>query len=114
MNIHAVCSESAPEIVLYQHDEGDPMNPRGLLLAYAEKSVKPVVSDFDPFLVASRGMGYNELSEEQSDLISWLLDGAHDILKHKDTEGWTARWLSFLKKEDKRGFHPTAPTYGFG
>eukprot|EP00427_Karlodinium_veneficum_P058035 CAMPEP_0169408372 /NCGR_PEP_ID=MMETSP1017-20121227/58660_1 /TAXON_ID=342587 /ORGANISM="Karlodinium micrum, Strain CCMP2283" /LENGTH=331 /DNA_ID=CAMNT_0009515461 /DNA_START=22 /DNA_END=1014 /DNA_ORIENTATION=- len=114
MNIHAVCGDSTPKIVLYQHDEGDPMNPRGLLVAYAEKTVKPVVSDFDAFLVASTGMHYEPLPAEQAELAKWTLQGAREILKDPTADGWTSRWLSHLKEENARGFHPVAPKHGFG
>merc|ERR1711957_1111482 len=53
MNLHTLRASGEPLVVLYQNDESDSMNPRGLLIAYAEKYVKPVVSDFDTFLVAS-------------------------------------------------------------
>ena len=59
MNLHAVRGDSSPPVVLYQFDQADPMNPLGLLIAYAEKQVKPVVSDFDTFTVGSRGMRYD-------------------------------------------------------
>ena len=42
---------STPSIVLYQFDLADALNPLGLLVAYAEYFVKPVVSDFDTFTV---------------------------------------------------------------
>ena len=55
MNRHALREEkSEPPVVLYQFDQRDPMNPLGLLMAYAEDCVKPVVSDFDTFLVGSK------------------------------------------------------------
>jgi hypothetical protein len=118
MNIHAVCHESEPRIVLYQHDDGDPLNPRGLLIAYAEQSVKPVVSDFDAFLVASKGMKYQELAEDQAELVKWMLEAVQGIFQGQamcpTDETWTTRWLIFLKSENVRGFHPTPPKYGYG
>ncbi|CAE7390210.1 pkaR, partial [Symbiodinium natans] len=63
MNLHAVRDETSnPRVVLYQYDATNPMNPHGLLIAYAEewtaphsskvvRTVKPVVSDFDTFTV---------------------------------------------------------------
>ena len=41
------------------------MNPLGLLMAYAEETVTPVVSDFDTFLVGSRGVQYAATPPEQ-------------------------------------------------
>ena len=67
MNLHAVRGDSEPDVVLLQYDLGDPMNPLGLLIAYAEKEVKPVVSDFDTFTVGSRGMRYDlQMPPEQA------------------------------------------------
>eukprot|EP00927_Polykrikos_kofoidii_P039723 TRINITY_DN34052_c0_g1_i1.p1 TRINITY_DN34052_c0_g1~~TRINITY_DN34052_c0_g1_i1.p1 ORF type:complete len:1293 (-),score=179.43 TRINITY_DN34052_c0_g1_i1:7-3885(-) len=115
MNIHAVVNGSEPRIVLYQYDEGDPMNPRGLLVAYAERTVKPVVSDFDAFLVASRGVTYEPLPEEQLELVSWSLDIAEEIMSSPvDGVSWTSRWLECLKREALHGFSPDIPKYGFG
>merc|ERR1719337_642110 len=65
MNLHAIRDVSEPKVVLFQFDEADPMNPRGLLIAYAEDSVKPVVSDFDTFTVASKNMNYDPVPDEQ-------------------------------------------------
>lgn len=41
MNLHATRGTSSPQVVLYQHDLADPMNPLGLLVAYAEQQVLP-------------------------------------------------------------------------
>lgn len=114
MNLHAVCQHSRPEIVLFQHDEADPMNPRGLLIAYAEKTVKPVVSDFDAFLVASRNMHYQRLPKEQAELVNWCLNRVESVLKTPGSESWTTRWLGVLKEESDKGFHPHVPEFGFG
>ena len=48
--------KTEPRVVLFQWDKTDPMNPLGLLIAYEEEKVVPVVSDFDTFLVGSKGM----------------------------------------------------------
>merc|ERR1719316_351151 len=114
MNLHAVRDVSEPKVVLYQYDESDPMNPRGLLIAYAEKLCKPVVSDFDTFLVASKGIEYAPLPNEQEALIMWGLDHTENILNSLDHNPWTSRWLDVLKKENERGFHPKFPKYGYG
>lgn len=66
MNLHAVRGNSSPTVVLYQQDLADPMNPLGLLIAYAEAHVKPVCSDFDTFLLGSRGMKYEVLPPQQA------------------------------------------------
>ena len=42
MNLQAVRGDSKPKVVLYQFDQDNAMNPHGLLIAYAEATVKPV------------------------------------------------------------------------
>ena len=78
MNLHSVrdgarqiltgqIDATKPPVVLYQFDLSDPMNPHGLLIAYAEEQtgVKPVCSDFDTFTVGSKGMSYAAMKPEQ-------------------------------------------------
>lgn len=113
-NLHAIRDKSDPKVVLYQFDEQDTMNPRGLLIAYAEKFVKPVVSDFDTFLVGSRGMQYDQLPIDQAKLVMWTLDHTSKILRSPDHNNWTSRWLTVLKEEGAKGFHPEIPKFGFG
>jgi len=114
MNLHAIRDASEPKVVLFQFDEADPMNPRGLLIAYAEDLVKPVVSDFDTFTVASKGMNYEPVPEDQQKIVCWMLEQAEAVLKTPDHNPWTVRWLEVLKKEGEKGFHPKFPKYGFG
>jgi len=84
------------------------------LIAYAEDLVKPVVSDFDTFTVASKGMSYEPVPEDQQKIVCWMLEHAENVLKTPDHNPWTVRWLEVLKKEGERGFHPKIPKYGFG
>eukprot|EP00928_Gymnodinium_smaydae_P020198 TRINITY_DN17811_c0_g3_i1.p1 TRINITY_DN17811_c0_g3~~TRINITY_DN17811_c0_g3_i1.p1 ORF type:complete len:867 (+),score=146.38 TRINITY_DN17811_c0_g3_i1:128-2728(+) len=117
MNLKSVqgsSSSSDPEVVLYQYDRSGPMNPRGLLLAYAEEKVLPVVSDFDAFLVASKGMAYARLPPGQQKLMNWTVDRAEAILREPTTESWTSRWLNVLREMTDNGEHPRIPKYGFG
>lgn len=115
MNLQAVCSaDSEPRVVLLQHDEGDPMNAQGLLVSYAEECVKPVVSDFDAFLIASRGVNYEPLSEEQTQYMTRVLNKAEEIVRNPGSSSWTTRWLEHLKSEAEAGIHPHTPKYGFG
>ena len=68
LNLHSTRDPAGikgPKAVVWQYDKFDPMNPRGLLLAYAEETVKPVASDVDAFLVGSRGMTHVKLPPEQ-------------------------------------------------
>merc|ERR1719453_3046574 len=90
------------------------MNPHGLLIAYQEDYVKPVVSDFDTFTVGSRGMSYASLIPEQQNLAVWSLQRAEDILNSPSPSPWTSRWLEVLRDAHEEGFHPALPKYGFG
>lgn len=124
MNLHAIrdsmeaherCQESLyPHVVVYQYDPEDPMNPCGLLLAYEEDTVKPVVSDFDGFLVGSSGRNYEVMQEDQLKLVRWCLDNVQQVLEKPGVHPWSTRWLQILKKAGEQGFHPDIPKYGFG
>ena len=91
MNMHAVrdgaAGTTSPTVVLYQFDQRDPMNPLGLLMAYAEENVTPVVSDFDTFTVGSRGLHYKATPPKQVRLMNWALDRTEELLKDPSTKG---------------------------
>ena len=124
MNLHSVRDgargATTPNVVLYQFDLSDPMNPHGLLIAYAEEyngrlGVKPVCSDFDTFTVGSRGMAYHDpLPPEQCDLLHWALRHTGRLLDEPSPKGWMSRWLEVLKEEAGKGFHPSLSKFGFG
>jgi len=132
MNLHSVrwtkdgTPPSDPSACLYQFDKGNPLNPSGLLMAYAEeRHVKPVVSDFDTFLVGSRGAKlFNDLVDEQRALVLWLLRKTEQVLlDEKDGIGdeefnWTSAWLKKVMSEEameKDNFEiPPMPKFGFG
>lgn len=117
MNLHALRGDSTPKVVLMQHDSIEPMNPRGLLVAYAETYVKPVVSDFDTFTVGSKGMEYGHLPNNQIKLMQWLVHNTEQLMHvHAETpfSNWTSAWLKVLKMEAEAGFNPKVPKFGFG
>jgi len=114
MNFMAARGGGDPEVVLYQNDHENPMNPHGLLVAYSEASVKPVVSDLDTFMVGSRGFRYDTLPENQQELALWSLEQTLEILKNPGTVSWMSRWLEVLREAASTGFHPEVPKYGFG
>lgn len=114
MNLHSIRGVTDPQVVLYQYDEGDSMNPRGMLIAYEEQLVKPVVSDFDTFTVGATKMEYEPLPLDQAKLMNWSLEHTKDILRTPDHQPWNSRWLQVLAKENERGFHPKVPKLGFG
>mmetsp|Transcript_10652 Transcript_10652/g.24232 ORF Transcript_10652/g.24232 Transcript_10652/m.24232 type:complete len:1128 (-) Transcript_10652:48-3431(-) len=113
MNLHAVRGDSSPEVVLLQHDEADPLNPRGLLIAYAEQYVKPVVSDFDTFLVGSRGMKYAHIPEEQLKIVRWSVEESAKILEAPQHSTWTSCWIDRMRSDTARA-EVEIPPYGFG
>ena len=111
-----------PRPVIYQYDSistgGDPMNPLSLLMAYEEKEFKrvlPVVSDFDCFLVGTRGVNYTvPIQDDQLEVMKWSLEQIENIMsKPPQGKSWTGQWLDVLKKEARSGFHPTIPPLGF-
>ena len=61
---HLLFSPGVAEVIL-------PWVDHGLVMAYAEAKVKPVVSDFDTFTVGSRGMKYEPLGKEEQALAIW-------------------------------------------
>jgi cAMP-dependent protein kinase regulator len=115
-NLHGTRGENgkSPEIVLFQWDDMDVMNPRGLLVAYAEEYVKPVVSDFDTFTVASKGVKYEEMPNEYANLMLWGLGHTESVFKTPDHQAWTSRWIEIKRQEAEKGRHVTLPRYGFG
>jgi len=115
MNLQSLRSSQPPEVVLFQFDKGDPMNPHGLLMAYAEEThVKPVVSDFDLFLVGSRGMVYDSLPEDQQALALWSLERTSEILKLPGEGFWNESWLEVLKTHGSKVVLPAPRPYGNG
>lgn len=114
-------SKDSPRAVLWQNAcSRDPLNIHELLMAYEEKGrVRPVVSDFDPFLVGTRRVRYDPkdacLPTEQVDVLKWCVKQIGGILDGPTRpETWTNRWLEVLKRESNNGFHPSIPPYGFG
>ena len=78
------------------------MNPRGLLIAYEEDLILPVVSDLDPFLMGSRGLAFEPLPAEQLDLVRWCVENIEGVLQQPSSASWMKRWLEVLKREVRR------------
>eukprot|EP00567_Pseudictyota_dubia_P012368 CAMPEP_0197444196 /NCGR_PEP_ID=MMETSP1175-20131217/9732_1 /TAXON_ID=1003142 /ORGANISM="Triceratium dubium, Strain CCMP147" /LENGTH=622 /DNA_ID=CAMNT_0042974939 /DNA_START=63 /DNA_END=1931 /DNA_ORIENTATION=- len=107
---------SGPRAVLWQHPEADhPMCPRTLLMAYEENGrVVPVVSDFDCFIMGSRGVRYEKpLPPDQLSLMKWCISQTKIILDNPKNVPWTKRWLDILKENAVKGVHPVVPKCGF-
>jgi len=116
MNLHALYEGGKPEVVLYQIDSENPINPHGFLIAYAESTVKPVVSDFDTFTVGSRHMSYEEIDSNHVKYALWSLSRAKEILQRTNSQQWNSCWLDILRdaSRSREGFCPEIPPYGFG
>ena len=94
---------------MWQHDKENPRNPCSLLVAYEQNgTVLPVASDFDPFLVGSRGLPIVEpLAPKQVEVMHWLVGQLEAVLAAPpQPHSWTSRWLTVLKEASKKGFHP--------
>ena len=94
----------------------NPLNPKDLLMAYEDHGrVMPVVSDFDCFLIGTRGVQYKEpIPDDQLEVCKWCIDQIESILDGQTTaSSWTSRWLDVLKTAASKGFHPTIPPLGF-
>mmetsp|Transcript_38573 Transcript_38573/g.81128 ORF Transcript_38573/g.81128 Transcript_38573/m.81128 type:complete len:1434 (-) Transcript_38573:177-4478(-) len=119
------CEEDTPRAVVWQYTDPylpptepdpDPMMPQTLLMAYEEHGrVMPVVSDFDCFLLGTRGVRFHSpLPDFQVELVHNMIGDIEKILK-ACTEGksknWTASWLEVIKHQKK---HVTMPRYGYG
>merc|ERR1712032_1115213 len=89
-------------------------------MAYEEHGrVKPVVADFDCFLLGSRGVKYEKpIPPEQVKIVKWCIDGISDVLDERavsqSTEEWMQTWFKVQKKAALKGYYPVQPKYGFG
>ena len=109
-----------PRAVVYQYSKTHPMEPRTLLMAYEEYGkVKPVVSDFDCFLLGSRGVRYKEpIPEEQVELLKWSLKNIGETLDERartqSKVGWMEGWFKVIRQAALKGYYPKMPKYGNG
>lgn len=110
----------APRAVVYQFSEQFPMEPRTLLMAYEEHGmVKPVVSDFDCFLLGSRGVKYSQpIPPDQVELVKWSVKNISEVLDERaasqSDSGWMKNWFEVLKKAALKNYVPITPKYGNG
>jgi hypothetical protein len=92
----------------------DPLDARNLLVAYEEdQRVVPVVSDFDCFLVGTKGVAYDKpIPDDQLKLVDWRVTKIEGFLDApQNSSSWTERWLEILKADPVK---PKIPPYGFG
>lgn len=119
------CDPDMPRAVVWQYTDPylpptepdpDPMMPQTLLMAYEEHGrVMPVVSDFDCFLLGTRGVRFHTpIPEDQVEFVHNMLGNIENILKDNregKSNNWTGSWLNTMKHQKK---HVTMPKYGFG
>mmetsp|Transcript_33258 Transcript_33258/g.71849 ORF Transcript_33258/g.71849 Transcript_33258/m.71849 type:complete len:857 (+) Transcript_33258:17-2587(+) len=94
----------------------NPMCPLDLLMAYEESNtVTPVVSDFDCFLLGTRGVKYQEpLGEKELSVLSWCVDEIEGVLETPmESSSWTTRWLDVKKKNIDDPIHKDMPLFGY-
>jgi hypothetical protein len=102
-------------------EENNPMNPLNLLMAYEENDprndrcrVIPVVSDFDAFIVGTRGVKYEEeVPKDQIEVLKWMVGQIEILLDNPSKDSWTKQWLDVLKDSGNKGYHPKVPTGGY-
>jgi len=107
--------------VLMQLSDDNPLSPQYLVMAYEENNtVKPVLSDFDGFLMGWRreALWFGcTLPRDQEALMMWSLNQIQRILEQPNKDSWTIRWLDVLKDEaiDHKNMNiPVCPNYGYG
>jgi hypothetical protein len=85
--------------------------------------VRPVVSDFDCFLVGTRRVHFcKPLPAEQLAVLKWCVNKIEFLLqkmldsdnKASDRKPWSHLWLGVMKEAAQEGFHPEIPRFGFG
>ncbi|VEU44078.1 unnamed protein product [Pseudo-nitzschia multistriata] len=105
------------------HPLDDCLDPRFLVMAYEEQgTIKPVVSDFDGFLLGWRreALWFGCcLPRYQENLMMWCVERIEEILDDQkknptNSDTWTQRWLDVQKKAAQQGKVFDIPEYGFG
>ena len=122
MNLETIRREPGidePRAVVYQMSKMNAMEPRTLLMAYEENGrVKPVVSDFDCFILGSRGVRYQlPIPPDQVELLKWSVNNIGQVLDERNSRNaekmdWVDTWFGVLNKS--RGYHPKPPRFGNG
>lgn len=85
-------------------------------MAYEENNkVTPVVSDFDCFLLGTRGVRIHEpFREKDLSMLSWCIDEIEGVLDSQQPgRGWTAHWLEVKKKNMGHAAHQDMPVFGY-
>eukprot|EP00546_Thalassionema_frauenfeldii_P001752 CAMPEP_0178933968 /NCGR_PEP_ID=MMETSP0786-20121207/23601_1 /TAXON_ID=186022 /ORGANISM="Thalassionema frauenfeldii, Strain CCMP 1798" /LENGTH=627 /DNA_ID=CAMNT_0020611697 /DNA_START=380 /DNA_END=2260 /DNA_ORIENTATION=- len=104
-----------PRPVVLQTSDSDPLRPQTLVMGYEENStVKPCVSDFDCFVVGTRGIVYDKpIARDQVDVMKWMANSIKSVLDNPDaTKSWSSRWFDILN--DSPPAKMKMPRCGFG
>lgn len=100
--------------------DADPLQPQTFVVAYEEHGrVIPVASDFDAFLVGTRGVNFNDpLPQDQVAMMTDMIEDINGILSSPASmDSWTVRWLEVLKKKASKNSSSSCsamPQYGYG
>ena len=97
-------------------EDSDPCSPLDLVMAYEENGcVMPVVSDFDCFMIGTRGVKYEDkFPETQVQALKWCISEIESILDGEQMKGsWTRCWLDVKKRNASKGTNPEVPPLGF-
>uniref|UniRef100_A0A7S4N4W1 Uncharacterized protein n=1 Tax=Odontella aurita TaxID=265563 RepID=A0A7S4N4W1_9STRA len=108
---------TGPRPVVWQHDTKEPLCPQSLLVAYEEEGrVLPVVSDFDCFLIGTRGVSYDApLPPDQVEYLQYYVSHIERILDGPDaSHSWSTRWFNVLKDAGCKKANKVMLGYGFG
>mmetsp|Transcript_28719 Transcript_28719/g.32843 ORF Transcript_28719/g.32843 Transcript_28719/m.32843 type:complete len:825 (+) Transcript_28719:89-2563(+) len=106
--------DDIPRPVVFQYSKENTMDPRDLVVAYEENGmVRPVVSDFDCFLVGTRAVSFKApVPDNQVQLIKKSLSKIEKVLSEGPSSmSWTEKWLNALREDP---ISCDMPRYGFG
>mmetsp|Transcript_18044 Transcript_18044/g.27280 ORF Transcript_18044/g.27280 Transcript_18044/m.27280 type:complete len:848 (-) Transcript_18044:86-2629(-) len=132
-------TSSQPRSVVLQTDDTEPLRPQTLVVAYEENSVvQPCVSDFDCFIVGTRGIVYDEkLADDQVEVMKWMTRSIETILekssssqnnnnnnddddnddnRNRNIKSWSSHWFDILNNsnEKKKKTQKQMPRFGYG
>ena len=100
-NDNGICNDDD-----HEGQSSDPLCPLQLLMAYeVDGGVLPVVSDFDCFLLGTRGVRYQRpLQAPEQAMLHWCVDRIESILAvPQEGRSWTQRWLAMKKTQARQG-----------
>jgi len=103
------------------NEDHNPMSPLNLVMAYEENDPKnnrcrviPVISDFDCFIVGTRGVKYEEeVPKDQIEILEWMVRQTEGVLNKPSNDSWTKRWLEVLRECGNKGVYPKMPDGGY-